>query len=291
MPRGQTPYGSGSERLTTAASQRAGSMYGGSDVSESAAAKEEAAYREAMDRHISEMEQRAATAVFEKQEWEGHIEDCLFQEKEDIKRRRNLCEENSDFVKKQMDWNAGKRVQGRQTFIENASAHDFPVFTEAPANILEEQMRDQQQRLRSDLDTQVRTNNTLRNLARQRERELEHNQLEANRQEMSMLRSLDRSKKDHEKEVLSTAWNRDIRMRNIWKAIDGHANSASKVSGGVDIEKIDGSQPPATPSLAGSRSGSLTSLGRAMTGSQRRLPTGMSMSLDQQKQKLARGLA
>jgi len=178
-------------------------MYAGSEVSmtDSAAVKEEVAYREAMDRHISEMEQRAAMAVFEKQEWEGHIQNCLLQEKDDIRRRRDLCEANSDFIKAQMEWNANKRKEGRKAFIENASAHDFPVFTEAPDNILQEQMKNQQQRLRADLDTQVRTNNTLRNLARQRERELEHNQLEANRQEMAMLRSLDKSKKDHQKEA------------------------------------------------------------------------------------------
>merc|ERR1712188_137040 len=110
------------------------------------------------------------------------------------------------------------------------------------------------------------------------------NQLEANRQEMAMLRGLDRSKKEHQKEVLSMAWNRDIRMRNIWKAIDGHTNAPSK--GGIDMAGLDGSQPPPTPSIASSRSGSLPSLGRAMTGSQRRVPTGMSMSLDKQKQLL-----
>jgi len=264
-------------------------LQAGSEISysESGAPKEELAYREAMDRHIGEMEQRAAMAVFEKQEWEGHIQNCLMQEKDDIRRRRDLCEANSDFIKKQMEWNSGKRQEGRKTFIECASAHDFPVFTEPPENELQEQMRNQQQRLKSDLDTQVRTNNTLRNLARQRERELEHNQLEANRQEMAMLRSLDKSKKDHQKEVLSMAWNRDIRMRNIWKAIDGHANAPSKVSTGLaEMVQMDGSQPPATPSLAGSRSGSLPSLGRAMTGSQRRVPTGMSMSLDKQKKLL-----
>jgi len=266
-------------------------LHPGSDVSftDSGAPKEELAYREAMDRHIGEMEQRAAVAVFEKQEWEGHIKNCLMQEKDDIARRRELCEANSDFIKKQMDWNAGKRKEGRKTFIENASAHDFPVFTEPPENELQEQMRNQQQRLKADLDTQVRTNNTLRNLARQRERELEHNQLEANRQEMAMLRSLDKSKKDHQKDVLSMAWNRDLRMRNIWKAIDGHANAPSKVSAelaglaGLEIS----SQPPATPSLAGSRSGSLPSIGRVMTGSQRRVPTGSSMNLEKQKKLLA----
>jgi hypothetical protein len=282
-----------SQRSTVASSQRrsrsAADLHSArSDVSGASLAtvvKEEAAYREAMDRHIGEMEQRAAMAVFEKEEWQGHIKSCLMQEKDDIQRRKDICGENQDFVKKQMDWNQQKRKDGRKTFIENASAHDFPVFTEPPDNELQEQMRNQQQRLRSDLDAQVRTNNTLRNLARQRERELEHNQLEANRQEMAMLRSLDRSKKDHQKEVLSMAWNRDIRMRNIWKAIDGHATSGNKAAG-LDMSQLGASVPPATPSLASQRSGSLPSLGRAMTGSQRRVPMTASTTLSQQRQKL-----
>lgn len=290
--RARTPYGS--ERSTAASSRRLRSEAGApSDTSETANAKQEAAYREAMDRHINEMEMRAAQAVGERQEWEGHIKQCLVQEREDLNRRRALCSENQDFVKQQMNFNEAKRNQGRKTFIENASAHDFPVFTEPPENELREQMRNQQQRMRQDLDQQVRTNNTLRNIARQRERELEHNQLEANRQEMAMLRSLDNSKKQQQKEVLSSAWNRDIRMRNIWRAIDGHGNAASQQPGGA-ID--DMGLPPATAgSFASSRSASMSNLGqngqRIMTGSQRRTPMGAAMSLEKHREKLAKSMA
>lgn len=194
---------------------------------------QEAAYKEAMDRHINEMEIAAGDAIREKKQWNSYIKQCIQEERGDKERRRQLCKDNQSFVQKQMSFNESRRVEGRKTFIENASAHEFPVFTEPPANELEIKMRKQQAKNREDLDNQVRTNNTLRNYAKMRERELETNQLEANRQEMGMLRELQRLKRDNEKECLQTSWNREIRMKNIWKAIHHH-NSAAGTSAEVD---------------------------------------------------------
>merc|ERR1712066_355183 len=85
----------------------------------------------------------------------------------------------------------------------------------------------QQARMRSDLDEQVKTNATLRNLQKQRERAMELSQHEANRREMSMLREAERAKKMYDREAMATAWNSDIRMKNIWKAIDNHSKVGS----------------------------------------------------------------
>eukprot|EP00913_Durusdinium_trenchii_P010497 g9842.t1 len=74
--------------------------------------------------------------------------------------------------------------------------------------------------VRQSLDDQVRTNNTLRNLAKQKDLALELSQLQANREELAMLRNADRAKKAFDRETLATAWNADIRMKNIWKAIE-----------------------------------------------------------------------
>lgn len=220
-------------------------------------AAQEAAYKEAMDRHINEMEIAAGDAIKEKKQWEMYIKQCIEEEKLDIERRRYLCRDNQSFVQSQMNHNERRRQEGRKTFIENASAHEFPVFTEPPANVLAEKMKNQQNKMRTDLDHQVRTNNTLRNVAKQRERELEANQLEANRQEMAMLRELQRMKRDNEKDSLQNSWNREIRMKNIWKAIQNHQSAAGQQS---QIEDFmgggEGSQrgASAAPSLAGSGS-------------------------------------
>lgn len=49
---------------------------------------------------------------------------------------------------------------------------------------------------------------------------------EANREELAMLRNADRAKRAFDREALATAWNADIRMKNIWKAIDNHSKVA-----------------------------------------------------------------
>merc|ERR1712003_219330 len=107
--------------------------------------------------------------------------------------------------------------------------------------------------------------------AKQRERNLEINQLEANKHEMAMLRNAERAKKAYDREALATAWNSEIRMKNIWKAIESH-NKVGSTSGKQQPQVLGlmddgGSVPP-------SRGGSCASAGRLMTGSSRRVPLG-----------------
>eukprot|EP00927_Polykrikos_kofoidii_P076184 TRINITY_DN7297_c0_g1_i1.p1 TRINITY_DN7297_c0_g1~~TRINITY_DN7297_c0_g1_i1.p1 ORF type:complete len:545 (-),score=117.17 TRINITY_DN7297_c0_g1_i1:79-1713(-) len=231
--------------------------------------KREVAFKEAMDRHIGEMESRASEAMLEKSAWSRHVNDCLTQERDDIIGKRVRMRENQHFVQQQKLLNEEKRKEQRQEDIIAASAHDFPKFTEPAEADMKDFIQGQQARLRSDLDEQVRTNATLKNLAKQRERTLEVNQLEANRAEMSMLRDAERAKKIYDKEALATAWNSEIRMKNIWKAIDNH-------------NKVGSQQPQvmSTDGLPPSRGGESTrNAGRLMTGSSRRVPLGASRSL------------
>mmetsp|Transcript_90541 Transcript_90541/g.255595 ORF Transcript_90541/g.255595 Transcript_90541/m.255595 type:complete len:529 (+) Transcript_90541:111-1697(+) len=233
--------------------------------------KREIAFKEAMDRHIGEMEARASEAMQEKQAWSRHVGECLQQERDDIVSRRMRNQENQYFVQQQKLLNEEKRKECRQEDIISASAHDFPKFTEPAESEMKEFVQGQQARMRADLDEQVRTNSTLRNLAKQRERALEINQLEANRAEMRMLRDAERAKKAYDREALATAWNSEIRMKNIWKAIDSHSKVGSH---SPQVMVTDG----VPPSRGGS---SMRSAGRMMTGSSRRVPLGSSRSLSQ----------
>merc|ERR1740121_2053305 len=211
--------------------------------------KKEVAYREAMDRHICAMEARAAEAQ---------------QEREEIHSKRTRAQHNLHYLQHQMQMQEDRRREQRREDVEAASAHEFPHFAEAEASEKKDFVKGQQSRLKADLDQQVRTNNTLRNLSKQRERNLEVNQLQANREEMAMLRNAERAKKVYDKEALATAWNSEIRMKNIWKAIYSH-NKVGSQSGN--------SHPPQTmmmaeqlpPSTGGGRS--TATAGRLMTGS------------------------
>jgi hypothetical protein len=238
--------------------------------------KRELAYKEAMDRHISEMEARTSEAVKEKEAYHSHINDCLAQERDELQVKRSRAQQNQYFLRQQVQWREMQKKDQRKDEIVAASAHDFPKFTEPAENEMKDFMSGQQARMRADLDEQVRTNNTLRNLSKRRERALEVDQLEANRMEMAMLREADRAKKAYDKEALATAWNSEIRMKNIWKAIENHnkvgSNTSSHAPQVLNVEQI----PP-------SRSGLSSSGGRVMTGSIRKVPLGASSSLSKLK--------
>lgn len=232
--------------------------------------KKEVAYKEAMDRHISAMEARASEAMSEREAWGQHVQACQDQERDEIHYKRTKAQMNLNFLQHQIKLGEDKKKEQRKEDIVAASAHDFPQLSLLTDEDRKTFVHGQQARMRADLDDQVRTNQTLRNLAKQRERTIEVNQLEANRREMSMLRNAERSKKAYDREALATAWNSEIRMKNIWKAIESH----NKV----------GSHPPQvllTDSLPPSRGSSAMTAGRLLTGSSRRVPLGASNSMSQ----------
>eukprot|EP00933_Yihiella_yeosuensis_P004938 TRINITY_DN10934_c0_g4_i1.p1 TRINITY_DN10934_c0_g4~~TRINITY_DN10934_c0_g4_i1.p1 ORF type:complete len:536 (+),score=127.51 TRINITY_DN10934_c0_g4_i1:99-1706(+) len=238
--------------------------------------KKELAYKEAMDRHIMAMEARAAEAVAEKDAWDNHVTDCLDQERDEIQSKKARNAMNLHFLQHQMAMGEEKRKEQRKEDIIAASLHEFPHFSEVHPNEMKDFVHGQQARVKKDLDDQVRTNNTLRNLAKQRERMLEVNQLEANRQEMAMLRHAERAKKAYDREALATAWNSEIRMKNIWKAIENHNKSTQKRPVGTpQVATLGDGLPP-------SRGGStLSTGGRLLTGNSRKVPLGCSTSLSQ----------
>merc|ERR1719446_1018368 len=158
----------------------------------------------------------------EREAWGSHVNECLEQEREEINQKRVRAQMNLHFLQQQMEMGEEKRKEQRKK--------DF--------------LHGQQARMRADLDDQVRTNSTLRNLAKQRERALEVNQLEANRKEMSMLRNAERAKKAYDREALATAWNSEIRMKNIWKAIESHNKVGSKTSSHPPQVMLTDSLPP-----------------------------------------------
>lgn len=248
--------------------------------------KREVAYKEAMDRHISEMEARASEAVREKESWHSHVNDCLAQERDEINDKRSRYQQNQYFLRQQVQWAEKKKKDQRREDIVAASAHDFPKFTEPADAEMKNYIAGQQARMRQDLDEQVKTNNTLRNLHKQRERALEVDQLQANRAEMAMLREAERAKKAYDKEALATAWNSEIRMKNIWKAIDNHNKVGSTASSHPpQVLVTDGLPPPSRGSLGSST----VSAGRLMTGSQRKVPMGASQSLSTLESRLSTG--
>merc|ERR1719380_75626 len=252
----------------------------GSTAGEDVQNKQHFAYKEALQRHITEMEIRASEAVKERQQWENHIARCLQQERADFEKKRQRESENQDFLTQQMRWNEEARHDQRRHMVEIASSHDFPHFSEPPEAQLQLAMKDQQAKFRTDLDFQVRTNNALREMSRQKERELENSQLEANRSELKNMRDAERTRKDADKSALTQSWDQEIKMKGIWKAIENHTNAAAH------------SQPLMTgvqPDFGSVENSRMNRTSSAMSDtSSRRTPGGMHMSLAARKEKEAR---
>merc|ERR1719424_351664 len=269
--RGNGPPSRRSDMMSNAGSQLDDSMRR-TPMLTSQQFKREVAYKEAMDRHISEMESRASEAVQEKDAFHQHVNDCLSQERDEMQVKRSRAEQNQYFLRQQVQWREKQKKEQRKDDIVSASAHDFPKFTEPAEAEMKDFTNGQQSRMRADLDEQVRTNNTLRNLQKRRERALEVDQLQANRMEMGMLREAERAKKSYDKEALATAWNSEIRMKNIWKAIESHNKvGSSAATGGAQVLDVSGMPP--------SRGGSSAGGSRLLTGSVRKVPLGASSSL------------
>merc|ERR1719160_831028 len=131
--------------------------------------RHEHAFQEAMDRHITEIESQAKEAVRDKEQWEGHLQRCLMQERQDMEWKRALAKENSELLQHQMAINEKKRADGRQKYIEGASAHDFPNFTDPPAQELKDYSQVKQRELKQELDAQVQANLKIKEAAKERE--------------------------------------------------------------------------------------------------------------------------
>jgi hypothetical protein len=116
-------------------------------------------------------------------------------------------------------------------------------------------------------------------MSRQKERELENSQLDANRAELKNMRDAERTRKDADKSALTQSWDQEIKMKGIWKAIENHTNAAAHsqplTSAGVTPDF--GSVEP---------SGRMNRTSSAMSDtSSRRMPGGMHMSLQARKEK------
>merc|ERR1712194_231382 len=139
------------------------------------------------------------------------------------------------------------------------------------------------QQMRCDLDLQVRTNQALKTIERNKERELEYAQLVANKNELLVQERKETEAKDREKSMLCGSWDRECRMKNIWRAIDNHGNATAGSS--FDLESTGG-MAPAPPQQRGGQdfdTASVASSQRGFGGSRTRGPRGAAMSLEQQR--------
>jgi len=248
--------------------------------------REEHAFQEAMDRHITEIESQAQEAVRSKDLWENHLQRCLIQERQDMEWRRALAKENSELLQHQMALNEQKRADGRQQYIEGASAHDFPNFSDPPLQELKDYSQVKQRELKQELDAQVQANLKIKEAAKERERSLECGQVEACKGEITQLRLEAEAKRREERQQLAQHWDRDVRLKKIKKAIEGHHTKPVPLPNGNDMRNAVGVPTAGVTFEAALSDRSGPSSARAPA---RRTPLGAAGSLALQRERLKSG--
>lgn len=252
------------------------------------------AHVEALNRHISRMEADAAKAISEKQLWEGHLERCNGLEQKDVEWRRAIAKDHAEQLKLQMRHDEERRAQNREDLTTHVNMHDFPCFKDAPDSDVRAYLHERRANLKQDLDQQVEARNQMIQIAKQRDNELQQNNIEAHQFEVQKMRDEDMAKKKQERAILAKSWGQDVRLRTVKKAIDDHHRTpGAKVMLTDLVSNVGGSAitPLALPTgrleTPGGLSDRSSLASSRLSGSARRTPLGgAAASLMLQKEKL-----
>jgi len=217
-----------------------GSRYSGSNASRASTgciamtleSQQNHVLQEAQDRYLRALEQEATQAVQQNSIWSKQVQAGIHQEKHESHRRRELCQRNQAQILSQIEENKARATEKRRSYIEAASAHEFPLFTETFINEqeLEEYRQSVKKNWRDELTQQKQTTDLLRNLVVKRDKEHAANRLQESIKSMQTDRHAELDRKMNERTQLRGSWERDIRLKSIKKAILSGKDMTSHVS-------------------------------------------------------------
>jgi hypothetical protein len=252
------------------------------------------AQMEALSRHISKMEADAAQVIAERNMWEGHLQRCNDMEGQRYDWRKAMAREHQEELKKQMRVDEERRVREKDDFSTKHGMHEFPSFKEPGGADVRAYMHERRNNLKEDLDAQVAVKQRVKQMARQRELELELVNIQAGQVDIERLNKERIARKEADKAALQQAWNQDVRLKTVRKAIeDHHKTPAPRMELNGLVSSLTGSvgegiSPGLTPRQ--DHSGALSDRGSTASsrasGSVRRLPLGAAGSLALQKEKM-----
>jgi|Transcript_10600 hypothetical protein len=182
---------------------------------------QETVFNQCMNRYIKDLEVEAKEATVEQEWMKNKIKDGHQQERDEKDRKRTMEKENQEKVRAQIEENKGRRADSRKTFVESASAHNFPLFTETfiSQDEVDEYRKNVKKQFREELDRQQKTTQTLKNVIQKQD------QIYAAEKRESNIRTMQKDhKKEHDDKIakgqeMMRVWDRDIRLKNIKNAI------------------------------------------------------------------------
>jgi len=174
-----------------------------------------------MNKYIKDLEKEAKEAAIENKWTAQKIKDGMQQEIDEKVRARQLAQENQVLVKRQIEENKNRRADTRRSFVEAASAHNFPLFTETfiSQDEVEEYRKNLKVQFRAELDHQAKTTKVLRNMLVKQDKEYAAKKLADNLTNMAKDHEKDHQTKRDKSQEMMRVWDRDIRLKNIKLAI------------------------------------------------------------------------
>jgi hypothetical protein len=183
--------------------------------------QQEHVFNQTMNRYIKDLEVEANEANIENAWVKQKIQDGHQQQIDEKDRRRQLAKENQDKVRAQIEENKNRRADARKKFVESASAHNFPLFTETfiSQDEVDEYRKDVKKNFRAELDLQQKTTQTLKNILVKKDQIYAAAKLEANIRTMQNDHKNEHIEKVAKGQEMMRVWDRDIRLKNIKNAI------------------------------------------------------------------------
>jgi len=176
----------------------------------------------AMDAYIQSLQKDAKEAVHDTMKWRTTVREGLDEETNEKRRRRQKEEQNQALIMAQMESNKARRAEGRREYIQNASAHSFPLFTETFIDLEEyERVRKaQKEKWREELDQQMMVNKTLLNIEEKKARELAKKNHRENLASMTQARGGEWERLAKQGRELVNSWDRDVRLKSLKKSME-----------------------------------------------------------------------
>merc|ERR1740130_74204 len=196
---------------------------------------QEHVFNQTMNRYIKDLEKEAKEAAVE-QDWNKQkIKDGMQQQIDEKSKARVLATENGRLVQEQIEENKNRRANTRKSFVEAASAHNFPLFTETfiSQDEVEQYRKDVKVNFRQELEAQNKMTNTLKNILVKKDRIYAQEKLVANIKTMQDDHKAVHHEKTRKGNEMMRVWDRDIRLKNIKNAILSGKDATNTMVQGV----------------------------------------------------------
>ncbi|CAK9049405.1 unnamed protein product, partial [Durusdinium trenchii] len=195
----------------------------------------------AFERYIESLRKDARKAVTEARVWQETVKGGMDEEQTERQHKRNLCQKNQAQLLSQIENNKARRAESRREFIEAASSHSFPLFTETFISLpeVEEYERKRKEHWRKELDNQMATNQILHNLELKKHHDMAIASYKENVERTTKARRDERDRLAYQGRELVASWERDIRLKDLKRAMEVGKDVVKEIdSPSLNVRKV-----------------------------------------------------